>query len=96
MTLMNQQINNWGYITGVMAWVSVLPPDFIKSRMQADDPINPKYKGMYDCIVKSYKAEGVRVFFSGALMITLRAFPVNVAVFLCYEKSLELIRYLFK
>lgn len=78
-----------------MAWVTVLPQDFVKSRMQADDPNNPKYNGMWDCIVKSYKAEGARVFFSGMMMITLRAFPVNVAVFICYEKSLELIRYLF-
>lgn len=78
-----------------MAWITVLPVDFVKSRMQSDDPYNPKYKGMWDCILKTYRGEGVRVFFSGMLMITLRAFPVNVAVFVGYEKSLTLLQYLF-
>lgn len=78
-----------------MAWVTVMPVDFVKSRMQADDPRNPKYKGMWDCIMKTYRGEGARVFFSGMFMITLRAFPVNVAVFLGYEKSLQLLQYLF-
>lgn len=78
-----------------MAWVTVMPVDFVKSRMQADDPYKPKYRGMWDCIAKTYRAEGVRVFFSGTVMITLRAFPVNVVVFVCYEKSLRLLQYLF-
>lgn len=78
-----------------MAWVTVMPVDFVKSRMQSDDPNNPKYKGMWDCIVKSYKADGAKIFFSGTVMVTLRAFPVNVAVFVCYEKSLQLLQLLF-
>lgn len=71
-----------------------MPADFVKSRMQADHPQNPKYRGMLDCMVKTYRGEGVKVFFSGTVMIVLRAFPVNVAVFLVYEKSLNLLQYL--
>eukprot|EP01137_Pigoraptor_chileana_P005102 Opistho-2@47735 len=51
-----------GGMGGVCGWLSTYPSDVVKSRMQADSPVNPQYKGLVDCIVKSYKAEGYRVF----------------------------------
>ncbi|CAG8481037.1 7603_t:CDS:2 [Paraglomus occultum] len=43
-------------------------------------PVSEPYKGVTDCIVRSYRAEGIRVFFRGITPTLLRAWPVN-AVF---------------
>lgn len=68
-----------GGIAGVISWVVTYPIDVIKSRIQAD--ISGKYSGNIDCVVKSYKAEGWRVFFQGINSAIIRAFPTNAATF---------------
>jgi len=78
-----------GGFAGTLCWLSVLPFDVVKSRMQADDHAKPKYRGMFDCMHKSYKADGVSVFSRGAVAMTARAFPVNGVTFLVYEILLE-------
>ena len=54
----------------------------VKSRIQADDPMNPKYNGMVDTFRKLYKENGIRVFGRGLIVMSLRAFPLNGATFL--------------
>ncbi|XP_068243505.1 solute carrier family 25 member 45 isoform X2 [Palaemon carinicauda] len=81
-----------GGMAGVVSWASILPIDVIKSRIQGDDPNNPKYKNAIDCFVKSYREEGIRVFGKGFTMMCARAFPTNAAIFLGYETSLSLLR----
>lgn len=66
----------------------VLPIDVVKSRIQADCPINPKYRGMVDCIRVSYKTEGLPVFFRGFYAIAFRALIVNAATFYVYQSTL--------
>ncbi|CAL4071605.1 unnamed protein product, partial [Meganyctiphanes norvegica] len=81
-----------GGMAGALSWGSILPIDVIKSRIQGDNPANPKYKNFWDCAMKSYRSEGVGVFFRGFTMMTLRAFPANGAIFLGYVTSLNLLR----
>ncbi|XP_042228003.1 solute carrier family 25 member 48-like isoform X2 [Homarus americanus] len=81
-----------GGMAGVISWASILPLDVVKSRIQADCPINPQYKNLWDCLVKSYKAEGLQVFTRGFWMMSLRAFPTNSAIFFGYVTSLDLLR----
>lgn len=69
-----------------------LPFDVVKSRMQSDSQINPHYKGVMDCIRKSYKAEGFRVFYRGFWLVTLRAFPTNASILLGYETVSTLLK----
>ena len=71
-----------GGISGINAWLITYPVDVIKSRIQVDG-INgpPQYRGMWDCIRKSYQSEGWRVFFKGLNSTLIRAFPVNAATF---------------
>ena len=71
-----------GGMTGVLSWMAIIPLDVVKSRIQADDPVNPKYNGMIDTFQKLYKEGGIRVFRRGLLIMSLRAFPVNGATFL--------------
>ncbi|GJQ78358.1 hypothetical protein Trydic_g22185 [Trypoxylus dichotomus] len=47
-----------GGSAGVISWMFIIPLDVVKSRIQADNPQNPMYKGMIDCFYKSYKADG--------------------------------------
>ncbi|XP_057369282.1 mitochondrial basic amino acids transporter-like [Daphnia carinata] len=77
-----------GGITGTVTWVAVLPIDVVKSRIQADCIVNPKYRGMLDCVRVSYKAEGLPVFFRGFLAIAFRAMIVNAATFFVYQSTL--------
>lgn len=69
-----------------------MPLDVVKSRIQSDNPFQPQYKGMFHCFQKSYKMDGWRVFTKGIGVVALRAFPVNGAVFMTYEKSLKFFR----
>lgn len=68
-----------GGIAGILSWVVTYPCDVIKSRFQAD------MKGLYtsstDCAIKSYHAEGWRMFFQGINTTIIRAFPSNAATF---------------
>ncbi|XP_002734584.1 mitochondrial basic amino acids transporter-like [Saccoglossus kowalevskii] len=70
-----------GGIAGTMTWVVTHPIDVIKTRIQADGVKGtPLYHGTIDCIRKSIKAEGYRVFLKGIKANLLRAFPVNATI----------------
>ena len=77
-----------GGLAGVLCWLSVLPADVVKSRMQADCPDRRQYRNMTDCFRQSYKADGLPVFFRGAVAMSARAFPVNGVTFVVYETLL--------
>ncbi|XP_047490532.1 solute carrier family 25 member 45-like isoform X1 [Penaeus chinensis] len=81
-----------GGMAGVISWAMIIPLDVVKSRIQGDNPSNPQYKNARDCFVKSYKAEGLKVFTRGFCMMSLRAFPTNGAIFLGYVSSLNLLK----
>ena len=72
---------------GVISWMSVIPLDVVKSRIQADDPSNRKYKGMWDASRHIYREGGLKMFTRGSLAVILRAFPVNGATFVGWETS---------
>lgn len=42
-----------------------------------------------DCFVKSYKHEGMEIFFKGTTAIISRTFVVNAALFVGYEAALK-------
>ena len=54
-----------GGLAGVLCWLSVLPFDVVKSRMQADslDITKRRYTGALDCMRQSMAKEGPGVFF---------------------------------
>ncbi|XP_046688389.1 solute carrier family 25 member 45 isoform X2 [Homalodisca vitripennis] len=74
-----------GALAGVISWSVVVPLDVVKTRIQADSKSDPKYKNMLDCIIKSYKHDGITVFFRGYGVVALRALPVNAVTFVGYE-----------
>lgn len=69
-----------GGLAGVASWVVCYPQDVIKSRLQADGVGGVyRYKNALDCLLKSYRLEGGKMFTEGFNCALLRAFPVNAA-----------------
>ena len=56
--------------------------DVVKSRLQVvTSGGGRKYNGTWDCVVQSYRNEGIRTFYRGISPALCRAAPVNAAVF---------------
>ncbi|KAM9290879.1 LOW QUALITY PROTEIN: solute carrier family 25 member 47 [Morus bassanus] len=78
-----------GGFAGVLAWGLATPMDVIKSRMQTDESNQHKYKGLIHCARESVRKEGAKVLFKGLGLNCIRAFPVNMVVFVTYEAVLR-------
>lgn len=88
-----------GGMAGTLSWASIYPLDVIKSRIQMQQPsssspgattpllttLDRPYTSIRDCVVRSYRAEGLGVFFRGLAPTVLRGFPVNAVTFWMYE-----------
>ncbi|NXU10532.1 S2548 protein, partial [Pardalotus punctatus] len=78
-----------GGVAGAFSWAVCTPMDVVKSRLQADGVYLNQYKGTLDCMLQSYQNEGLKVFFRGLTVNTVRGFPSSAAMFLGYELSLK-------
>ncbi|XP_017553639.1 solute carrier family 25 member 45 isoform X1 [Pygocentrus nattereri] len=74
-----------GGIAGTMSWACATPMDVVKARLQMSGTGGREYSGTLHCITASLQEEGIRVFFKGLLLNSVRAFPVNAVTFLSYE-----------
>ncbi|KAM6992572.1 solute carrier family 25 member 47-A [Tautogolabrus adspersus] len=82
-----------GGIAGMVGWTIGTPMDVIKARLQMDGTREARrYKGFYHCITETVRVEGVSVFFRSLGINCLRAFPVNMVVFVTYEALTGLIK----
>lgn len=76
-----------GGFAGTTSWFVNIPIDIIKSRLQSDDPANPRYTGMRDCARQLYRTEGVRAFWRGLPAVCIRSFPCNAVTFAIYTTT---------
>ena len=83
-----------GGLAGTAAWLSILPIDVVKSKLQADDPARPMYRGMVHCARLTVLRDGPRALFTGGMLLVTRAFIVNAVIFLGYECGLEAIHWM--
>ncbi|XP_037072322.1 solute carrier family 25 member 45-like [Pollicipes pollicipes] len=81
-----------GGVAGVGAWTSILPLDVLKSKLQADDPARPQYRGMLHCAQMTVLRDGPGALLAGFGVMAGRAFLVNAVTFLGYEYSLAVVR----
>lgn len=79
-----------GGVAGVVTWAFATPMDVVKARLQMSGAGGRLYRGVLHCMSVSLKEEGVRVFFKGLLLNSLRAFPVNAVTFLSYESLMKI------
>ena len=82
-----------GGMAGVAMWSFVIPPDVIKSRMQAAPP--GTFKGFFDCGIKVVSKDGPSALFRGLKPALLRAFPANAAGFLGRAVAIEVMNKLW-
>jgi solute carrier family 25 carnitine/acylcarnitine transporter 20/29 len=68
-----------GGMAGVVSWIVTFPIDVVKTRLQCDS--SGKYTGVFDCVRKTYAAEGYKAFSRGLTSTVIRAFPTNAATF---------------
>ncbi|XP_033943735.1 solute carrier family 25 member 45 [Pseudochaenichthys georgianus] len=79
-----------GGVAGVVTWAFATPMDVVKARLQMSGAGGREYSGVLHCMRVSFREEGVRVFFKGLTLNSLRAFPVNAVTFLTYESLMKL------
>nr|XP_004571006.1 solute carrier family 25 member 45 isoform X1 [Maylandia zebra] len=79
-----------GGFAGVVTWSFATPMDVVKARLQMSGAGGREYGGVLHCMRVSVREEGVRVFFKGLLLNSLRAFPVNAVTFLSYESLMKI------
>ncbi|KAI8084406.1 mitochondrial carrier domain-containing protein [Gilbertella persicaria] len=93
-------VNNSGMHGNSFSWASIYPIDVVKSRLQMQHQtqgehtrllVDRPYTSIKDCVVRSYRTEGVRVFFRGLWPTLLRGFPVNAVTFYVYEITMDLL-----
>jgi solute carrier family 25 (mitochondrial carnitine/acylcarnitine transporter), member 20/29 len=80
-------------MAGVAMWSIAIPPDVIKSRIQASPA--GTYKGFTDCGLQILRQEGPGALFKGLGPALLRAFPANGAAFLGRAASMEVLKQLW-
>ncbi|KAI5863599.1 solute carrier family 25 member 45 [Durotheca rogersii] len=86
-----------GGLAGIVTWASIFPLDVIKTRVQAQtlgavatpllNPTPPARKrlGAVEIAREAYREGGMRVFFRGLTVCSVRAFVVNAVQWAVYE-----------
>jgi solute carrier family 25 (mitochondrial carnitine/acylcarnitine transporter), member 20/29 len=74
-----------GGTAGIAFWAGVYPVDVIKTRLQTDSDLNPRYRGILDCARQTIKTEGFGALYRGVGPCLARAFPANGVTFLVFE-----------
>ncbi|GJJ09931.1 hypothetical protein Clacol_004155 [Clathrus columnatus] len=82
-----------GGTAGVAMWSIAIPPDVLKSRIQAAP--TGTYSGLLDCARKTIAADGVRALWKGFGPAMARAFPANAATFVGVEASRKVLDSMF-
>jgi hypothetical protein len=73
-------------VAGVATLIATQPLDVMKSRIMALDGEVGAYKGIGDCIKKTFEAEGLQGFYKGSLASYMRFGPHFMLVFPLYER----------
>jgi len=75
-----------GGLAGAAAWFVTLPADVVKTRVSMIREHDPRLGNLTLRVVRdTYNEGGVRAFFRGLAAVSVRAFPVNGALFASYE-----------
>ncbi|KAG0654349.1 hypothetical protein C6P46_001788 [Rhodotorula mucilaginosa] len=85
-----------GRTAGIASRAVEHPLDLTKVRLQSQ-PLDrpPRYTGPWDCIVQTYRTEGIRAFWRGVSMPVLGAMAENATLFVVYNQSQAALKRLF-
>ncbi|BGP55926.1 hypothetical protein JCM8202_005269 [Rhodotorula sphaerocarpa] len=86
----------YGSAAGIASRAVEHPFDLTKVRLQSQPLDRPaRYTGPWDCIVQTYRAEGVRAFWRGVSMPVAGAMAENATLFVVYNQSQAFLRRMF-
>ena len=85
-----------GGLAGSIAATITYPTDVIRRKMQLRglDPSVPNYKGIVDCIIKMYQAEGMKSYYNGLIANYLKVIPSSALMFGVNERMKKWFRML--
>lgn len=78
----------YGGLAGFVGQTVSFPLDTVRRRIQT----NPSYKGMFDCIAKTYTREGAAAFFFGLNANILKAVPAVSISFVVFDEVMALMK----
>ena len=81
----------FGGMSGEWFWLSTYPIDVCKTRIQSDSFDEPRYKGIIDTFVKTYKSEGSKGFTKGLLPCMTRTIFSSGTTLGAYETVMKII-----
>lgn len=81
-----------GGFAGAVSWTAVYPCDVIKTNLQST-AVPGAPASMVGMAQYLYKKHGMKVFYRGLGTTIIRAFPVNAATFVCYERLKEILHF---
>ena len=82
-----------GGVAGMAGWTVGTPMDVIKARLQMDGARETRrYRGFGHCVAETVRLEGAGFFFRSLGINCLRAFPVNMVVFVTYESLIGVLQ----
>jgi solute carrier family 25 carnitine/acylcarnitine transporter 20/29 len=75
-----------GIVSSLGYWGSIYPFDVVKSKIQTDCFEKPKYTTTFNCFQLVWRSERWSGLYRGFAVCMTRSIPVNVIMFLAYEK----------
>jgi hypothetical protein len=78
-----------GGVAGCAFWLTMLPVDYAKTRLQIASRGGADDVGAFRLIARTFRERGVRGLYAGAWPTLLRAFPANAAQFLAWELACQ-------
>ena len=74
------------FTAGLLMAIVVAPIDLSRTRVFSQDPKNPQYKGLVDCISKTVRNEGFRGLYKGFFPLWYRFGPFTVIQLVTWEQ----------
>ena len=78
-----------GGVAGCAFWLTMLPVDYAKTRLQIASRGGADDVGVFRLIARTFRERGFRGLYAGAWPTLLRAFPANAAQFLAWELACQ-------
>lgn len=78
-----------GGLAGALSWLSIMPFDVIKSKLQADIQNNSSIRRT---AINIWQTEGLRGFYRGSFPTVIRGFIVNAVIFCTYMQTLKFLK----
>ncbi|KAH0790941.1 hydrogenosomal membrane protein 31 precursor [Histomonas meleagridis] len=87
----------FGTIAGIVSQALAYPFETVRRRMMVcESDGKPKYNSMKECFQKTYKEEGIKAFYKGIGVNTVKCIPYSALQYALYEEMLKVEDYLIK